>query len=190
MLMELTRHGHHDQAWQLITNRTFPSWGYMLENGATTIWERWDGYVKGRGFQDPGMNSFNHWAFGAVGEWMMRHLGGINPDEEQPGFRHFIVQPRPVKSLPWAKATYDSVRGPISTSWANTPGNFTLDVQIPPNTTATVILPVNTDASVTESHQPLSARPEIRLVRRDKEGCVLEVASGTYHFAATTPASR
>ena len=95
MMLELTRNGRHDEAWRLINLRTVPSWGYMVEMGATTIWERWDGYVKGRGFQDPGMNSMNHWAFGAVGEWMWRDLAGINPDDEQPGFKHFIIRPRP-----------------------------------------------------------------------------------------------
>ena len=75
VMLELTRNGRTDVGWQLLTNRTFPSWGYMIDNGATTIWERWDGYVKGRGFQDAGMNSFNHWAFGAVGEWMWRDVG-------------------------------------------------------------------------------------------------------------------
>ncbi len=95
MLLELTRAGHHDEAWRLVHLRTVPSWGYMVEMGATTMWERWDGYVQGRGFQDPGMNSFNHWAFGSVGEWVWRELAGINPDDEQPGYKHFVIRPRP-----------------------------------------------------------------------------------------------
>ncbi len=85
LMLELTRNGYDEEAYRLLSLRTFPSWGFMIENGATTIWERWDGYVKGRGFQNPGMNSFNHWAIGAVGEWMWRHIVGINPDEAQPG---------------------------------------------------------------------------------------------------------
>ena len=90
-MLELTRNGYTDVGWQLLTNRTFPSWLYMIDNGATTIWERWDGYVKGRGFQDAGMNSFNHWAFGAVGEWMWRHIAGLNPGRRAArleAFRH------------------------------------------------------------------------------------------------------
>jgi alpha-L-rhamnosidase len=94
-MLELTRNDHPDVGWQLLTNRSFPSWLYMIDNGATTIWERWDGYVEGRGFQDAGMNSFNHWALGAVGEWMWRHIAGLNPDEAQPGWKHFTVAPRP-----------------------------------------------------------------------------------------------
>ena len=92
-MLELTRNGRHDEAGRLICLRSVPSWGYMIDQGATTIWERWDGYVRGRGFQDPGMNSFNHWAFGAVGEWLWRELAGINPDEQNPGFKHFIHPP-------------------------------------------------------------------------------------------------
>ncbi len=100
MMLELTRNGRHDEAWRLINLRTPPSWGHMVEMGATTIWECWDGYVKGR--HEPSRGpispfSFNHWAFGAVGEWMWRELAGINPDDEQPGFKHFVIRPRPVK---------------------------------------------------------------------------------------------
>ena len=83
-MLELSRNGRHDEACRLVCLRNVPSWGYMIDQGATTIWERWDGYVRGRGFQDPGMNSFNHWAFGAVGEWVWRELAGINPDEQKP----------------------------------------------------------------------------------------------------------
>jgi alpha-L-rhamnosidase len=93
-----------DLAWQLITNRSFPSWLYMVDNGATTIWERWDGFVKGRGFQDPGMNSLNHWALGSVGEWMWRYIIGINPDEQQPGWKHFTIAPMPGGGVTWAQS--------------------------------------------------------------------------------------
>jgi alpha-L-rhamnosidase len=81
LMLELTRNGYHYEACRLLNLRTFPSWGFTVEQGATTIWERCDGYVKGRGFQYPVMNSFNHWALGAVGEWIWRHVVGINPDE-------------------------------------------------------------------------------------------------------------
>jgi len=105
LMLELTRNGYNDEAWRLILLRDFPSWGLMIDNGATTIWERWDGYVKGRGFQNPGMNSFNHWAFGAVGEWIYRTVLGINPDEAQPGYKHFEIRPRPGGDVTWAKGS-------------------------------------------------------------------------------------
>ena len=117
-LLELTRNGLNEEAYRLLNLRSFPSWGFMIDNGATTIWERWDGFVKGRGFQDPSMNSFNHWAFGAVGEWLWRNVIGINPeDPANPGYQHFIIHPRPGGGLSWAKGSYDSIRGPIVSDW-------------------------------------------------------------------------
>jgi alpha-L-rhamnosidase len=83
LMLELVRGGECDLAYRLLLSHQMPSWLYSLDQGATTIWERWDGYVVGRGFQNPGMNSLNHWAFGAVGEWMWRHIAGINPDPKR-----------------------------------------------------------------------------------------------------------
>ncbi len=187
LMLELTRYGHHDLAWQLLTNRTFPSWGYMIDNGATTIWERWDGYVKGRGFQDPGMNSFNHWAFGAVGEWMFRHLAGINPDEQQPGFKHFVIRPRPTSGLNWAKASYHSVRGRIESQWDRTGNTLTLDVLVPPNTTATVYVPAAAQSSVREGRTPADRARCVRARGTQDGAAVFEVGSGRYRFVATMP---
>ncbi|MEI8314035.1 MAG: glycoside hydrolase family 78 protein [Verrucomicrobiota bacterium] len=140
-MLELTRWGHADIAYELINKTTLPSWGYMVEHGGTTVWERWDGYVEGRGFQNPGMNSFNHYAIGAVGEWMYRVIGGLNPDEAAPGWRHFVVRPIPGGGLTWAKVSYASVRGLIRSEWRIEGGVFTLEVTVPPNTTATIQLP-------------------------------------------------
>ena len=141
LMLELTKNGHNEKAWQLLTKRSFPSWMYMIDNGATTIWERWDGYVKGRGFQDPGMNSLNHWAFGAIGEWMWRHIIGINPDETKPGWKHFFIAPKPGGNLTWAKGSYQSIRGEIISDWKIEKGKFHHQIVIPPNTTATVRIP-------------------------------------------------
>jgi alpha-L-rhamnosidase len=141
LMAQLSLQGYPQEAWRLLDLRTFPSWGFMLENGATTIWERWDGYVKGRGFQNPGMNSFNHWAFGAVGEWMWRNVIGINPDDRAPGFKHFVIRPIPGSGLTWAKGTYHSIRGKIRCEWRIEHGEFELRIAVPPNTDATVYLP-------------------------------------------------
>ncbi|HBB92364.1 MAG TPA: alpha-L-rhamnosidase, partial [Bacteroidales bacterium] len=140
-MLELSKNGYHDLAWQLITNRSFPSWLYMVDNGATTIWERWDGFVKGRGFQDPGMNSLNHWALGSVGEWMWRYIIGINPDEEQPGWKHFTIAPMPGGRVTWARGDYESIHGTISSSWEIKDGQFHLTVTVPANTTAEIQFP-------------------------------------------------
>ncbi|MDR3252482.1 MAG: alpha-rhamnosidase, partial [Tannerella sp.] len=119
----------------------FPSWLYLVRNGASTVWERWDAWIPGRGFQSAGMNSLDHFAFGAVSEWMFRHVLGINPDIHHPGYEHFTIQPRPGGSLTWAKGSYNSIRGKISSAWRIDNGIFTLQVGIPANSTATIILP-------------------------------------------------
>jgi alpha-L-rhamnosidase len=135
----LTRMGRADLAYTLLENKTFPSWGYTIENGATTIWERWDGFVKGRGFQDPGMNSFNHWALGAVGEWMMQTLVGIQPIE--PGWTHFRLAPVPGGTLSFASGHFDAPTGRIESSWKRDGEKTTYRFRVPANTRATVELP-------------------------------------------------
>jgi alpha-L-rhamnosidase len=141
MLMEqLAAYGYADVAYRLLLSRRFPSWLYSIDQGATTIWERWDGYVAGRGFQDAGMNSFNHVAIGAVGEWLYRHILGIQPDEGQPGFRRFTVKPLP-GTLAWAKGNYHSINGNIEVAWTNDGNTFRLDLTVPANTTAAVVMP-------------------------------------------------
>ena len=149
-MMELSASGHHDEANRLLNLRTVPSWGYMIDQGATTVWERWDGYVSGRGFQNPSMNSFNHWAIGAVGEWVWRTLVGLNLDEQAPGFRHVVIRPLPDRRTPQVDAAYESVRGRIRVKGDLKPetGDYALDVELPPGVTATVVMP--TDGSVAE----------------------------------------
>ncbi|MBN2579664.1 MAG: glycoside hydrolase family 78 protein [Pirellulales bacterium] len=184
LMLELSRNGQHDEAYRLINLRTAPSWGFMVEMDATTIWERWDGYVKGRGIHRSGMNSFNHWAFGAVGEWMWRELAGINPDEAHPGFKHFIIRPRPVGDLKWVKSTYDSIRGPIVSNWKRDGGVFSLDVEVPANTTATVYVPARDAGAVTEGGVPASQAEGVKFLRMEDGTAVFAVAAGRYTFAA------
>ncbi|HQO33913.1 MAG TPA: family 78 glycoside hydrolase catalytic domain [bacterium] len=141
MMMELADRGHTDLAYQLLNNRTIPSWGYQIEKGATTIWERWDGWVEGRGFQERGMNSFNHYAIGAVGEWMYRNILGINPDLENPGYRHFFLRPRPGDGLTWARGKVETLYGDVVSSWKMANGDLMYECSVPPNTKATLVLP-------------------------------------------------
>lgn len=182
MMLELTASGHNDVAYKLINNHTFPSWGYSIENGATTIWERWDGYVKGRGFQNKGMNSFNHYAIGAVGEWMYRVILGINNDDAHPAYEHFVIRPYPGGGLKWARGSYDSIRGKIESSWSVAGGKLRLDVRIPANTTATVYVPAKDAASVMESGKQASASTGIQFLRSEDGSAVFLVQSGTYSF--------
>jgi alpha-L-rhamnosidase len=152
LMKQLCEYGYTDIAYRLLTSRRFPSWFYSIDQGATTVWERWDGYVAGRGFQDPSMNSFNHVALGAVGEWMYSHILGIRPDDSQPGFRQFVIKPCPGDILTWAKGSYHSINGMIEVSWTKTDGVFKLEVSVPANTTATVILPDNKQYKVGSGH--------------------------------------
>jgi alpha-L-rhamnosidase len=182
LMQELTRGGRTDVAYELLNQRTIPSWRYTVEHGATTIWERWDGWVEGRGYQDPGMNSFNHWALGAVGEWMMRVIGGLNSDESHPGWRRFLLKPQPGGGLTWARVAYDSPRGRIGLNWKQEGATLHLEVSVPPSTTAEVHVPASEGSQVKESGQPAGASPWLRHLRR-QDGCeVYEVSSGDYRF--------
>jgi alpha-L-rhamnosidase len=134
----LSRAGYSDVAHKLLRKDTFPSWGYSIRHGATTIWERWDGWTEDAGFQTPMMNSFNHYSLGSVGEWLYEYVAGIRPAE--PGYARVIIAPEPGE-LEWARAEYRSVRGPILSSWRQDGDTFHLDVELPPNVTGTVVLP-------------------------------------------------
>ena len=134
----LSATGHADVAHRLLRKDTFPSWGYSIKHGATTIWERWDGWTEDSGFQTPMMNSFNHYSLGSVGQWLYEHVAGIRAAE--PGYGHVLIAPEPGE-LASARATYRSVRGPITSAWRQADGEFHLEVEIPPNVTATVTVP-------------------------------------------------
>ncbi|HYL73430.1 MAG TPA: glycoside hydrolase family 78 protein [Bryobacteraceae bacterium] len=152
LLAVLVNNGRADVAYRLLLNETYPSWGYMIGKGATTIWERWNG---DRG--DPGMNSFNHYAFGSVVEWLYRYAAGIDTAADSPGFRNIVIHPRPDARLSHVRGEYDSVYGKIVSDWNGAPGGpFSLRVTIPANTTATVYLPTG---RVTESGKPVDTKP-------------------------------
>ena len=184
LLLELTRGGRSDEAYRLLNLRTFPSWGFMIANGATTIWERWDGYVKGRGFQNPEMNSFNHWALGSVGEWMWRTLAGINPDEESPGFRHFYIRPHPGGGLTWTRGEYESIRGRIVSDWRIDRGVIRLRVVVPPNIAATVSVPTAHAEAVRESGRMPEQAPGVETLEPEAGSARFRVDSGEYVFTA------
>jgi alpha-L-rhamnosidase len=149
----LTQSGRNDVAYDLLFQKTWPSFLYAITQGATTIWERWDGWTHddgtGRrsGFQDPGMNSFNHYAYGAIGDWLYRVVAGINLDWTRPAYKHTIFRPLPPADgrLTHAKASIQSPYGLVSSEWHMANGAFTLDIIVPPNTTATVYLPGETE---------------------------------------------
>jgi alpha-L-rhamnosidase len=133
--------GHLEEAYLLLNRKEYPSWLYPVTKGATTIWERWDGIKEDGSFQNPGMNSFNHYAYGAIGIWMYSVVAGIGIDEARPGYKHILIAPRPGGGLTSARASVESVYGRVSSGWEIRGGKFILKVEVPANTTATVRMP-------------------------------------------------
>lgn len=182
-LIELSRAGV--AADGVLCETRFPAFGWQVEQGATTFWERRDGFVPGRGFQDAGMNSFNHLAFGSVGEWLMGWLVGLRPDEKEPGWKHFFVAPAPTRKVTHAKGWHDTIRGRVEAAWRKTEGAFELEVVVPANARATLVLPGVGDAPITSDGAPLeAAAPHARLVARTNGNAVIEVAPGRYRLRA------
>ena len=178
----LTRYGYLDEAYLLLNRQDYPSWLYPVKQGATTIWERWDGQKPDGSFQDKGMNSFNHYAYGAIGEWMYRVMAGIEIDPAAPGYKHILIQPRPGGNFTEVKAAHQTMYGRVSSAWEMKDGKFTLAIEIPANTRATVRLPKATLAKVTEGGQPLAAGNGIGSMKQDGEAVVVELGSGQYRF--------
>jgi alpha-L-rhamnosidase len=177
----LTAAGHADVAHRLLLTDTFPSWGYSIRHGATTIWERWDGWTEDAGFQTAHMNSFNHYSLGSVGQWLYEDVTGIRP--AAPGYAHVLIAPVPGPELHSARATYDSVRGRIASAWERgADGSFALDVEIPANVTATVALPPGT-GEPTEGGVAVGEAEGVRGAERDGAAWRIEIGSGRYSFA-------
>lgn len=176
LLASLTAIGQNETAYRVVNQTTAPSWGDWINRGATTCWEDWAGEF-----------SHNHYAFGTVGEWFFKSVGGLAPDPEQPGFKHFIVQPHPPTDLSWARVNYQSARGPIAIHWRKEQGMFRLELSVPPNATATVHMPTSQPTAVTESRKAIAKAKGVRLLRAEEAAAVLEVGSGHYVFEAPYP---
>jgi alpha-L-rhamnosidase len=175
----LSEIGRSDLAWNLLLTNSYPSWLFSVKNGATTIWERWDGWTPEHGFQDPAMNSFNHYSLGSVGDWLYSGAAGIELDETHPGYKHFRLRPQFTPRLTWVKASIESPYGRISSRWENRGGQIQYDVTVPPNTSAELILPVP-PGEVRQSAKPI--QQAAGLVTR------LSLAAGSYQFSL--PAGR
>lgn len=184
LCLVLTETGHTDVAYRLLNN-TFPSWGYTIQQGATTIWERWDGWTEEHGFQSPNMNSFNHYSLGSVGEWLYRHVAGIDQKPRSSGYKNIVIHPHPGGGLSSARAEYDSIRGRISSEWEIVDGAFRLRVAIPANTTAIVHVPARDGGAITESDHPLEQAEGVELLRLESGEAVVAVDSGRYEFVGS-----
>lgn len=181
----LSQHGYTEHAYRLLQAAHFPSWLYPVEQGATTIWERLNGYTAENGFGgNNSMNSFNHYSFGAVGQWLMAHCLGI--ERAEPGFHRFLLQPEPdpTGEMTWAEGHYDSLYGTIRSAWKLDGDWLEYRATVPPNTVATLYLPASSPDAVTESGRPARSAPGVTLLRYEKGKAVFLLASGAYEFRA------
>lgn len=176
----LSDNGRADVAYDLLFQETYPSWLYPVKMGATTIWERWDGIKVDSTFQDVGMNSFNHYAYGAIGDWLYRVVAGIELGKT--GYKHILIQPQPTNRLTFAKAHFESNYGRIESNWEQKDGKMRLNVRIPPNTTATITLPNAKIEQITEGGKKLSESVDFKNMRADGKAVKVEVGSGVYVF--------
>jgi alpha-L-rhamnosidase len=173
----LSEIGRSDLAYRLLLNEQYPSWGHHVTNGATTIWERWDGWRAETGYQDPLMNSFNHFALGSVGEWMYGYAAGLR--SAAPGYARLHVEPRLNRALGSARASTHTVRGPASVDWELAGDTVSVTVVVPANVAATVLLPC---VDVLESGTPLAEADGVLSSELGETGAVIEIGSGTYVF--------
>lgn len=180
----LTGMGQAAVAWRLLLNEDYPSWLYPVLHGATTIWERWNGWTAKGGFFNPQMNSFNHYSLGSVGEWLYRCASGIELDPHVNGFKKFLLKPFPGGKLNYAGAEYRSIHGLIKSRWQRQGNILTYDIAIPANTTARVYVPSNPGSSIQENGVPVEQVKEIKPLGRDKQFAVFEIPSGSYRFVS------
>ncbi|HJS29090.1 MAG TPA: glycoside hydrolase family 78 protein [Anaerolineales bacterium] len=180
----LSQNGRPEVAYALLNQKTWPSWLYSVIQGATTIWERWDGWTHDKGFQDATMNSFNHYAYGAIGAWLYAVVGGIDSDPERPGYKHIVMHPRPGGGLTRAKAELRSIYGLIRSAWRLEGGVFEWEIKVPANSLATVYVPVREGGVVLEREIPAQEAPGVTFLRLEAGAEVFEVVSGEYVFTA------
>ena len=183
----LNRFDHTDVAFSLLMQESYPSWLYPVKMGATTIWERWDGIKPDSTFQTPSMNSYNHYAYGAIGDWMYRVVAGLDTEEDGVGYKKIRVKPHVGGKLTQAAATLDTYYGKASSDWKIENGKMLLTVEIPANTTATVYVPATSPDGIQEGGKPLSSVSDVKVSGTEKGYVAVKVGSGTYQFTTTQP---
>lgn len=178
--------GLTELAYKLLLQDAMPSWLYSVKNGATTVWERWNSYSAEDGFGDIRMNSYNHYAYGAIAEWMYKYMVGIAADSTQPGFKNIILQPHIDidKQITWVKGSYDSVRGVIRSEWELNGDRFTYSVTIPANTTAKLYLPADREQPVLEGGRTIQKAEGIKFADYTNGRAIYELEAGSYTFTS------
>ena len=182
----LSRFGHSDVAYELLMQQTYPSWLYPVTMGATTIWERWDGIKPDSTFQTPSMNSYNHYAYGAIGDWMYRNIAGINASEEALAYKKSVIKPLPGGDLTEGGGELATNYGMLAAHWQVEDAGFTLEVTVPVNTTTDIYIPSEGPDVVTEGGQALTDIQEVYVVGQEGRYLHVKTGSGTYRFASPT----
>lgn len=183
LMRVLSDNGRADLAYTIASQKDYPSWGYMISKGATTIWELWNGDTA-----DPAMNSGNHvMLVGDLNIWMHEYLGGIRPDPKYPGFQRFVLRPYPVGDLRFVKASHRSMHGLIESKWRREGNWLMLDVTVPTNTSATLYLPARAAGDVKESGRAAANAKGVKFLRMEKDTAVYELVSGKYSFVTRMP---
>lgn len=178
----LSRFGYTDVAYDLLLQETYPSWLYPVKMGATTIWERWDGIKTDGTFQTTSMNSFNHYAYGAIGDWMYKVIGGIRPDAHTPGYKSFLLAPQLGGNFTSAAAELETLYGQIKSAWKIEQQQLSYNVVVPPNTIAKVVLPQAIADQVRESSKKLSDVKGLKNLDTAPDQVTFTIGSGVYHF--------
>jgi len=180
----LSRFGYDDLAYKLLLQESYPSWLYPVKMGATTIWERWDGIKPDSTFQTPGMNSFNHYAYGAIGDWMYRVAAGLDTKENAPGYKEIIIKPHVGGAFKSMSAELQTLYGKASSSWSADGKKFSLDVTIPVNTKTTIFIPATSVENLSEGNLPINKAKNITVKGKQGDYVEVEVGSGFYQFKA------
>jgi alpha-L-rhamnosidase len=164
---------------EMLFKETYPSWFYSINQGATTMWERWNSYTHEDGFNKGGMNSFNHYAYGTIGQWIYERIAGIKPIKA--GYKQILIAPIP-GPLTSAQARYNSPYGEVSSAWKKEDGLFELKVNVPPNTTAKIIIPGDIDEGLTLNGKPFTDHADVKLIGKSEDSFELEAQPGSWNF--------
>ncbi|MFB4295776.1 family 78 glycoside hydrolase catalytic domain [Actinomadura sp. NTSP31] len=185
----LAAHGRHDLAYALLHQDTYPSWAYSIRHGATTIWERWDGWTEEHGIKPPAMNSFNHYSLGSVGEWLYGGVAGIGQAPGSVAYRELRLAPAVGGRLTWARARQETARGTVECGWSLEAGRLRLQVAVPPGVDAVLTVPTGAPEGVSEGGAPLAAVEGLRVIERSGRSVTVRLRGGRYDFSATPPAA-
>jgi alpha-L-rhamnosidase len=179
----LSENGYSDVAYDLLLQESYPSWLYPVKMGATTIWERWDGQKTDSTFQDAGMNFFNHYAYGAIGDWMYRVSAGL--ETAAPGYKKLLIQPHPTKKLEFSRASFETPYGKAASGWERKGQIILVTVKIPANTSATIVLPVSFASKVLANGKSLIENKDFSAITESNKKLTFSAGSGDYIFEYT-----